>query len=128
MTADILFKIEEKKDVLKVPNAALRFFPEPKLVRPEDRALLEGVSINDVPPLLDDELAGAASGASSGDGERPSRRARRRHVWIVDGDFLRAVEVEEGISDNRHTEVLSGELKEEQEVVVGIKPKELVAQ
>jgi HlyD family secretion protein len=48
------------------------------------------------------------------------RRRSRRHVWVDDGPFLRAVAVEMGLSDSRHTEVLSGELKEGQALVTGL--------
>src|SRR5207253_6692304 len=42
MTASISFQVGEAKDVLRVPNAALRFYPQREQVRPEDRPLLEG--------------------------------------------------------------------------------------
>ena len=42
MTANISFQIEARENVVCVPVAALRFFPPPARVRPEDRRLLEG--------------------------------------------------------------------------------------
>ena len=54
----------------------------------------------------------------------PARRRRtQRHVWVEDGEFLKAVAVDMGLSDSRHTEVLSRELKEGQLLVTGVKPK-----
>ena len=47
MTASLSFQIDQHKNVLRVPNAALRFYPKPEQVRAEDRALLEG---EDQPP------------------------------------------------------------------------------
>src|SRR5436305_8162168 len=41
MTAQIDFQVGEVKDVVRVPNAALRFFPQREQVRPEDQKLLE---------------------------------------------------------------------------------------
>ena len=38
MTANLLFEIERHEDVLKVPNAALRWKPRPKQIAPEIRA------------------------------------------------------------------------------------------
>ena len=42
MTATISFQTEQCKDVIKIPNAALRFYPKPEQVRPEDKKVLEG--------------------------------------------------------------------------------------
>ena len=50
-------------------------------------------------------------------------QASRRHVWIQDGEKLRAVEVVVGVSDYRYHELVSGELEPGQQVVTGLKPK-----
>ena len=48
MTAGITFEIETKKDVVRIPNAALRFYPnKPELVCEEDRKILEGAVTGD---------------------------------------------------------------------------------
>ena len=52
------------------------------------------------------------------------RNRHRRHVWVVDGEYLRAVEVVTGLSDNKHTILVSGELKEGDKLVTGIQPRE----
>jgi HlyD family secretion protein len=49
-----------------------------------------------------------------------NRERNRRHVWVVDGELLRAIEVVTGLSDYRHTEVVSGDVKEDQKLVIGI--------
>ena len=49
-------------------------------------------------------------------------KRNRRHVWVTEGDKLRAIPVVMGISDSRFTEVVSGELTEGQTLVTGIKP------
>ena len=36
MTASISFQVDEHHDVLRIPNAALRYFPHPQHVRPEE--------------------------------------------------------------------------------------------
>ena len=43
-------------------------------------------------------------------------------MWVVEGDKLRAIPIVMGISDNRFTEVKSGELTEGQQLVTGVKP------
>ena len=43
MTASISFQVGERADVLRIPNSALRFFPQRDQVRKEDRTILEGI-------------------------------------------------------------------------------------
>ena len=45
MTAAISFQVDERKDVVKIPNSALRFYPLPKQVRKEDVPILEGTQV-----------------------------------------------------------------------------------
>ena len=90
------------KGVLRIPNAALRFFPrEAGEVRPGDRQLVEdkpseGEESAEAPraPLRPPRIAGA----------RTSRK--KRYVWIADGEALAAVEVETGLSDDVATELV----------------------
>ena len=42
-------------------------------------------------------------------------------VWTVDGDLLRGVKVETGMTDSTHTEITSGELSDGQTIVIGAK-------
>lgn len=122
MTASISFEVDAKNDVLKVPNAALWFYPEKiELVRPEDRPLLDGTRWS----------AGGGGGNAGGGDESSqptaeeksaSRRERnKRHVWVEDGEWLRAVEIQTGVSDNRHTELVAGDLAEGDRLVTGKK-------
>lgn len=118
MTANLSFQLREVTDVLRLPNAALRFYPQREQVRPEDREIL------DIKGAAKEE-AEAVSTTPSADEKAELRRQRsHRHVWVVDGDFLRAVPVVIGISSNHHTEVVSGDLHEGDKLVTGIKPKE----
>ena len=69
----------------------------------------------------DDEMMESMISAS--DKVESGRKTHRRHVWVVEGDFLKAIEVTTGISDSKHTELVSGELKKGQKLITGIKPK-----
>jgi HlyD family secretion protein len=116
MTAYLTFQIEQRDDVVRVPWAALRFFPRPEMVRPEDRDLVES---------REDEDATSNAAVST---QEPSvqeafsaRMNQRRHVWVQDGQKLRAVEVSLGVSDYRYTELLSGSLNPGDRVVIGVK-------
>ena len=119
MTASISFRIEEKADVIKIPNAALRFYPDIKHVRPEDRKILEGAE-----EFADDRDEPANAMLSAAEKAEARRKRNRRHVWLADGEFLKAVEVTTGLSDNKYSELVSGDIQDKQELVTGIKPKE----
>jgi HlyD family secretion protein len=118
MTASISFQVGEVKDVLRIPNAALRFYPQREQVRQEDRRILEGIGPAATP---DDEQENATRSAEEKADIRRNRN--RRHVWVTDGEFLRAVEVVTGLSDSKYTELLSGDVKLGDRLVTGIQPK-----
>ncbi len=104
MTANVSVIVEEKKDVLKVPNAALRF-------KPSDRA--KGGPADLV-------KGGSAAKAKAGTGEKGPG------VWIIENEKPKRIRVSVGISDGSYTELVSGELKEGQDVIVEslTKPKQ----
>jgi HlyD family secretion protein len=80
MTANVSIIISIKKDVLKIPNAALRFKPA-----------------GESTPVT--EMKGAG-------------------VWILEKDRPKRVTVYLGISDGSYTELVKGDIKEGQEVIV----------
>jgi HlyD family secretion protein len=117
MTASISFEVESKQNVLKIPNAALWFYPNVvDQVRPEDRPLLDGSKWSN-PDASDQEQAEqtAVEKISS------RREQEKRHVWVQDGPWLRAVEIYTGLADNQFTELLEGDLVEGVSLVVGEK-------
>jgi HlyD family secretion protein len=117
MTASLSFQVDEAENTLRIPNAALRFYPPLEQVRPEDRPLLEGVD------AARDDDENATSAKRSAADKNASRRSRhRRHVWVTEGAYLKAVEVVTGISDSRYTQLKSDKLTEGQQLVTGIEP------
>jgi HlyD family secretion protein len=119
MTPNLSFQVDERKDALKVPNAALRFYPQLKHVRKEDRPLIEGKEKTE-----EEKRNEQAESAISAKERAEQRRERnKRHVWVEEGHLLRAIEVEMGLSDSHYTEIVSGDLKEGDVLVTGIKPK-----
>lgn len=115
MTADITFLVEEKPDIVRIPNTALRYFPEREHVREADRELLDGVR-EEREQLADGgaELPPASEQAAA------DLNQRMRHVWVKEGHLLRAIEVVTGINDYKFTELVSGELKPGDELVTGL--------
>ncbi len=118
MTANVTFIYAEKADVLKVPNAALRFKPPPGMLPDAGGGGRTGPR---------PEGQGAAGrpeggGAGGGPGGKPSARGPetldRRTVWVLKGGVPTPVKVRTGISDGSFSEVLEGELEVGAEVIV----------
>jgi HlyD family secretion protein len=111
MTAYVSIVVAEKKEVLTVPNAALRFRPAGEAGKSDGgKGGSERAAGN-----------GASTGGGTAGGER---RGKKRdsgtgtvHV-LADGQ-LKAVAVNIGITDNRNTEVTGGDLKAGDRVVLG---------
>lgn len=92
MTANVTIVITVRENVLRVPNSALRFRPE----RPADQG------------------ARAKGAGGAGDKKGPAGPA----VWVLENGKLKRLAVTTGISDGIWTEVVSGEVKEDQQVIV----------
>jgi HlyD family secretion protein len=100
MTANVTATVAESRNVLKVPNAALRFRPEP---------------------------VGAGSGAprrprveNTGSAARVEPGERPQLVWkIQEKGNLRPVHITPGLTDGAHTEVVSGDLKPGDQLATG---------
>ena len=88
------------------------------LVRKEDRPILEGLEVN-----TDGEDDNAVDDPSAVERAKAKKKRSRNHVWVKDGDQLRAVEVYTGISDNKFTEMVEGDLKVGDKLVFALKPK-----
>jgi HlyD family secretion protein len=116
MTASLSFQIANKEDILRLPNAALRFYPDRQQVRPEDRKILDGTQ--------DEETVIPDSQRSATDRAEASRKRNHRHVWVQEGEWLKAVPVEIGLSDMKFSELVEGPLAEDQSLVTGRKTPE----
>lgn len=88
MTANVSIIVSSKSNVLKIPNAALRFKPSDKQTKNEK--------------------------SEKGNG-----------VWVFENKELKRIAITTGISDGTHAELLSGEIKEGEELIVDTvsKPK-----
>lgn len=113
MTASISFEVDSRDKVMRIPNSALRFYPQLPQVHPDDRYLLEGTG-DDSEDTESEVTLTAAERAEA------NRERARRHVWIVDGQFVRAVEVRVGLTDNRYSELVEGQLKAGAKLVSGV--------
>ena len=118
MTANLSFQIKKREAILRVPNAALRFYPPRERVHPDDRKIIDGV--DEQKQIVTD----TAKQMSADEKAAATRAQNLRHVWVAEGMFLRGKPVRTAISDNRFTELIEGELAEGDELVVGEKPKQ----
>lgn len=81
MTANVSIIVSSKQDVIRIPNAALRFRP------------------SDV-------------------GNKDKSKEKGSGVWIIEGGKPKRVKVSTGISDGSFTELVQGDIKEGQELIV----------
>ncbi len=127
MTANVTIDVATVKDVLRVPNAALRFRPEEKEgaaaasmrptatpgtgASPEERAAR---STGDHGP------AGAARQLDRTSGGGKSRKTGQTVYTLGATNDPRPAEIRTGITDGRFTQVVSGDLKAGDTVIVGL--------
>jgi HlyD family secretion protein len=107
MTANVTFIYAQKEDVLRVPNAALRFKPPPGMLgdaggRPGGPARAEAA----------ERPAGGAPARGGGKGGEASVEAPDlRTVWTLKDEKSSPTRVKTGISDGSFTEVVEGTLQ-----------------
>jgi HlyD family secretion protein len=94
LTANLQFQAGQRKDVLLVPNAALRWRPQPQQVAATDRAAYERWLVGGGPV-----------------------------VWVEEMGFVRLVRLKTGPTDGTRTEVVGGDLPEGTKVVTGMAPE-----
>ncbi len=108
LTADVKFEVDERKNVLLVPNSAFRFRPAADQIlggAPQHRE--EGPDASEDQP-----------GKNNADGKSSDSAGR---LWQIDPESskLTAIEVRKGLSDGSFTEVISDKVHEGDTIVVG---------
>lgn len=103
LTANLQFDVGSRHDVLRVPNAALRWQPRPDQIAPIARETTR--------------KEGSTTGSKSTPAE--TRKGERGLVWVEERGLVRPVEVRLGLTDGLHTEVVEGDLDADDSVVVG---------
>ncbi|MGA2797204.1 MAG: efflux RND transporter periplasmic adaptor subunit [Thermoguttaceae bacterium] len=117
MTANLQFEVEEHKDVLQVPNAALRWKPRPEQVVPELREKIAStlaIKPGDRPPQNAAKAPDEAKAAKT-----PNSREDRGRVWITNGKFVKPIDVQIGATDGTQTEISGDDVSEGMKVVMG---------
>jgi HlyD family secretion protein len=123
MTANVSVIVAERKDALKVPNAALRFRP------PE--VIAKDVKTNGAAKMEAGTNGSGRQGGNRGEGRGHDHSGGHPHVehqpvrtvYVqadpADPTKLKPIQVKVGISDGVYTEVIEG-LKEGEQVVTGL--------
>jgi len=103
MTATATIKATERRDVLLVPNTALRFTPTAAGANAAGAAAKDGGIVSSLVPRF---RPGATKTATAATGSAAARR-----VWVLRDGAPVAVAIRPGVSDGRMTEVTSDELQ-----------------
>ncbi len=98
MTAYVTIAVAERKNVLLIPNAALRYKPA------------NGSS---------QKRGNGQPGGVPGSGAAPKRDAFSGKIYVLEQGELIPINVTLGITDGRNTEVTGGDLKEGDQAVIG---------
>jgi HlyD family secretion protein len=121
MTADIRFEVEQHPNVFLVPNAALRWTPQPAEIAPDARPQAGAKSPK---AMGGSQAAGgakppsAAPSSSSASGDTATH-VKRNRLWVPDGAFVRPVKVVVGATDGSVTEISGADVKADMKVVIG---------
>ncbi len=113
MTAYVSIGVQKRDDVLLVPNAALRFKPSDPDKKPENGQKL--ASTANAPA----GMGGDAAKGPGGPGKGKKRDSQGGTVYVLADGEIKPVAVQIGITDNRNTEIIGGELKAGDRVVTG---------
>ncbi len=124
MTANVTIEVATRRGVLRVANAALRFKPENAEAAGGGRqASSTSGSAGPGPERTAAQMGERRRGITGAGGAFGGRGGGRagQTVWLLEaGNKLRPAEIRTGITDGHYTEVVAGEVKEGQNVIVGL--------
>ncbi len=131
MTADLSVEVDRVRDVMRIPNAALRFRPAEEAsaggAAPSRGGAASGgasrAAAGGAPGASPGGFAGAAQGLAAGrrGGDGPQAEKGWQTVYRLGSDGkLAGVQVRTGLSDGKFSEVLEGDLAAGDTIVVGL--------
>jgi HlyD family secretion protein len=113
LTANVAFELNRLSDVLQAPNAALRWTPSVQQVDPEFRKAFED-------DFVRKEESRASGAAGRKNDQEAAKEEEKKKVWVLEGKYVRPVEVRAGLTDGIMTEVEGKGLMEGMKVVTGV--------
>jgi HlyD family secretion protein len=126
MTANVTIDVATVKDVLRVPNAALRWRPEVGTApTPEEKAakMAQKTSPGGAPAAANQQFAMTrqAGGQGGAAGKQTGTRRPQSNVYTLGaGGEPKQVEIRTGISDGRFTELVAGNVNVGDSVIIGL--------
>ena len=118
MTATVIFETAQRKGVLAVPNAALRWRPAAEDKVEGEGGQKGGRGGRSAEPQPKKKASQAAIDLPTGTSATDIGRVPPSRVYVLRGKLLVPVDVVSGVSDGRYTEIISGKLKPDDPVVV----------
>jgi len=115
MTANVQFLVSRKEDVLTIPNMAMRFKPPEE--KEEAQELLRREQSRTAPKVGERRTSRQSAAGGSGAAGGGTRRAR---IYLLRDDKAQPVQIQLGITDGSRTEVRSGDVKENDPVIIGM--------
>ncbi len=107
LTANLTFHVANRADALLVPNAALRWRPQLPQVAPEFRDEYEqSLRKRSAPAAPADDSASDSTGKKPSGKKQGGGAASRGMVWVPDGEFVRPIKLQTGLTDGAMTEVV----------------------
>jgi HlyD family secretion protein len=110
LTANAKFIIGRREDVLLIPNAALRWSPQPEQIAPDARKK--------------HHTAEGSKREKRGDSGTNGTMQAHGTVWVKEGDFVRPIRVSTGLTDGAFTEANGKDVTDGMALVVGEMTKE----
>jgi HlyD family secretion protein len=118
MTANVNFVFANREDVLRIPNAALRYRPSAEVLAAlgldaKKMRGTDGAGESSMRSGKGDRAGKREPGGSASSDETPDRRA----VWKLFGGVPQMVRIKTGTTDGTKTEVVDGPLAENDQVI-----------
>jgi HlyD family secretion protein len=121
MTANVSIEVARVRDVLRIPNAALRWKPEVKAGASAEEAAARLGQAGGTAAMARQVEQGRGGGQGSGRSARGGARSQQTVYKLPAGkEELAPVEVKTGISDGRFTQVVEGQIAAGETVVTGL--------
>jgi len=111
LTANVRFALEEAKDVLLVPNAALRWQPALEQIAPAFRQQVEAETASE-------------EGGEAGRPAAPESERRVERLWALENGYVKPLPVQKGLTDGLVTQVEGEGVAEGLAVVTGVQMPE----
>jgi HlyD family secretion protein len=118
MTANVTIVTNQRRDVLRVPNAALRFNPA-AFIKDEKKGdgpkLGQPMGMGMMGPRPGGGQGGTTSGSKGG-----MLMKKEDRIWVLENGKPKAIVVKAGVTDGQFTEVTGDNLQEGLQVLVGV--------